>query len=102
MWARAQGVQAGQAALVLTQQPQAFHTSEGRACGRARRAYKLGKRRWSYNQCELRFVQEGGAARAEVMEAGQCAAASMSEEQAESGVTYQVRLQRMERWSIEC
>ena len=36
-------------------------------------------------------MQEGGAARAEVMEAGQCAAASMSEEQAESGVTYQVR-----------
>ncbi|KAK9845461.1 hypothetical protein WJX81_006977 [Elliptochloris bilobata] len=56
------------------------------------RAYKLGKRRWSYNQCELRFVQEGGSGRAEVMEAAQGATAGMTEEQAESGVTYQIRL----------
>ena len=76
--------------------------SERRACVRARRAYKLGKRRWSYNQCELRFVQEGGTARAEVMEAGQYATASLSEEQAESGVTYQVRLQRMEGRDSGC
>lgn len=96
------GRKRGHAALALTQQAQAAYLCIKRVCGRPRRAYKLGKRRWSYNQCELRFVQEGGTARAEVMEAGQCAAASMSEEQAESGVTYQVRLQRMETWGVEC
>ena len=37
------------------------------------RAYKLGKRRWSYNQCELRVLQagSGGANSVEVVEAVQ-------------------------------
>ncbi len=35
------------------------------------RAYKLGKKRWSYNQCELKIVQEGGDQRLDVVEAVQ-------------------------------
>lgn len=37
----------------------------------SRRAYKLGKKRWSYNQCELKIVQEGGDQRLDVVEAVQ-------------------------------
>lgn len=55
------------------------------------RAYKLGKRRWSYNQCDIKFVQEGGLGKAEVMEAAQSSTPLLTEEQLESGVTYQVR-----------
>ncbi len=36
-----------------------------------RRAYKLGKKRWSYNQCELKIFQEGADQRLEVIEAVQ-------------------------------
>ena len=36
-----------------------------------RRAYKLGKKRWSYNQCELKLLQQGGDQRLEVAEAVQ-------------------------------
>ncbi|CAL8462410.1 g1943 [Coccomyxa elongata] len=56
------------------------------------RAYKLGKKRWSYNQCELKIVQEGGDQRLDVVEAVQYGNASLAEAERESGVTYQVRL----------
>lgn len=35
------------------------------------RAYKLGKKRWSYNQCELKIVQDGGDQRLDIVEAVQ-------------------------------
>jgi hypothetical protein len=35
------------------------------------RAYKLGKKRWSYNQCELKILQDGGDQRLDVVEAVQ-------------------------------
>jgi len=41
------------------------------------RAYKLGKRRWSYNQCELAIVREGGGPGIEVVEAVQYAVPSL-------------------------
>ena len=52
-------------------------TPHGAGCGErsdrggACRAYKLGKKRWSYNQCELKISQEGGDQRLEVVEAVQ-------------------------------
>lgn len=36
---------------------------------RSLRAYKLGKKRWSYNQCQLVIQQEGGREQLTVMEA---------------------------------
>lgn len=44
----------------------------------ARRAYKLGKKRWSYNQCELKLLQEGGDQRLEVVEAVQARTTRLS------------------------
>lgn len=41
--------------------------------GFARRAYKLGKKRWSYNQVELLLSEQGGSRRAVVTQAAAAA-----------------------------
>ncbi|KAK9817699.1 hypothetical protein WJX72_000872 [[Myrmecia] bisecta] len=62
------------------------------------RAYKLGKRRWSYNQCELRLSQHGGDGSLEVIEAlpqvpsDDEAAQEATPVEATTTVTYHVRL----------
>ena len=45
------------------------------------RAYKLGKKRWSYNQVELKFHQVGGSQTLEVVEAMQYGTPTLSEEE---------------------
>lgn len=47
---------------------------------RACRAYKLGKRRWSYNQCELQLAQEHGKQTLSVREATQLGSDSLADE----------------------
>lgn len=58
------------------------------------RAYKLGRQRWSYNQCEMQFVQEGSAKAAEltVAEAWHSNQNVLPHEASDSQVCYQMRL----------
>jgi hypothetical protein len=60
------------------------------------KAYKLGKRRWSYNQCELRVAQDGGGGQTvEVVEAVQHGGPLPDAHPSpldDASVTYQVRL----------
>ncbi len=43
------------------------------------RAYKLGKKRWSYNQCELQLEEEGGQGTLTVLEAAQIMPANLTD-----------------------
>lgn len=61
-------IPAGRRCPVLTER----HTSLQEACGMECpeiRAYKLGKKRWSYNQVELVIVEGGGSRQLHVQQA---------------------------------
>lgn len=56
------------------------------------KAYKLGKRRWSYNQCALEVKHPQTGQTVEVVDCMQYGTTTLNEQEQESGVTYQVRL----------
>lgn len=64
------------------------------------KAYKLGKRRWSYNQCQLIIQQEDGDEQLNVLEAMANGNESLPGDHQESGVVYLVRLTNGQRVKV--
>jgi hypothetical protein len=62
------------------------------------RAYKLGKKRWSYNQVELVVCEEGTARQLTVKQAVHIGVAPDS---GECGVTFQVQLANDEKLTLD-
>ena len=62
------------------------------------RAYKLGKKRWSYNQVELVVCEEGTARQLTVKQAVHIGVAPNSED---CGVTFQVQLANDEKLTLD-
>ena len=62
------------------------------------RAYKLGKKRWSYNQVELVVVEEGGNTQLTVKQAVHIGVAP---DGGERGVTFQIQLSNDEQLTLD-
>jgi len=61
------------------------------------RAYKLGKKRWSYNQVEITLCEEGGNKQLQVKEAAHAGASTRNP----SGVSYELTLMNDEKLTLE-